>query len=303
MKALHNVGLYQPVIIIGAARSGTNMLRDVLTQLPGLGTWPCDEINYIWRHGNVMASTDELGPEHATPAVCDFIRQKFSRQAHKQALTHLVEKTCANSLRVGFVNQVLPQAQFIHIMRDGRDVVASAQKRWKASLELPYIIRKARYVPLTDLPYYASRYVASRFYRMLSHERRLSTWGPRFSGIDQMLKQYSLAEVCALQWQQSVTRAAGALEAVDPSRVFHLQYEAFVTEPGQELQRLGDFLGLQLSTEVANAVVRDVSASSIGHWKSEFDSSTVEQIEALVQETLEQYNYPLVSAQARANKS
>ena len=28
---------FQPVIIIGAARSGTNMLRDMLTRLPGVG--------------------------------------------------------------------------------------------------------------------------------------------------------------------------------------------------------------------------------------------------------------------------
>ena len=40
------------VVIIGAPRSGTNMLRDVLTSLPGFATWPCDEINLIWRHGN-----------------------------------------------------------------------------------------------------------------------------------------------------------------------------------------------------------------------------------------------------------
>ena len=39
-----------PVIIIGAGRSGTNMLRDLLAQLPQFSTWPCDEINYIWRH-------------------------------------------------------------------------------------------------------------------------------------------------------------------------------------------------------------------------------------------------------------
>ena len=46
--------MVQPVVIIGAARSGTNMLRDVLVKLPGVGTWPCDEINYIWRHGNAL---------------------------------------------------------------------------------------------------------------------------------------------------------------------------------------------------------------------------------------------------------
>ena len=72
---------YQPVIIIGAARSGTNMLRDVLTSLPGVGTWPCDEINYIWRHRNARNPLDEFQPEQATDPVRRFIRGEFDRIA------------------------------------------------------------------------------------------------------------------------------------------------------------------------------------------------------------------------------
>ena len=94
---------FQPVIIIGAGRSGTNMLRDVLTQMPGVGTWPCDEINYIWRHGNTRFPTDEFGPQQATPAVKAYIQRIFVRFAEKHKLAYVVEKTCANSLRVGFV--------------------------------------------------------------------------------------------------------------------------------------------------------------------------------------------------------
>ena len=51
---------HKPIIIIGAPRSGTNMLRDVLCNLDGVGSWPCDEINYIWRHGNVKNPSDEF---------------------------------------------------------------------------------------------------------------------------------------------------------------------------------------------------------------------------------------------------
>jgi len=57
----------KPIIIIGAARSGTNILRDTLTQLPSITTWSCDEINYIWRHGNINYPSDEFPVELATP--------------------------------------------------------------------------------------------------------------------------------------------------------------------------------------------------------------------------------------------
>ena len=36
-----------PLIIIGAARSGTNIVRDTLVHVPGWKTWNCDEINLI----------------------------------------------------------------------------------------------------------------------------------------------------------------------------------------------------------------------------------------------------------------
>ena len=72
---------YQPLIIIGAPRSGTNMLRDLLTELPGVGTWPCDEINYIWRHGNVQYPSDEFIPHMATPRIRKYIRKQFDRSA------------------------------------------------------------------------------------------------------------------------------------------------------------------------------------------------------------------------------
>jgi len=68
-----------PVIIIGAARSGTNMLRDVLCSIPGLTTWPCDEIPYIWRHGNRDHPDDEFSPDMARPDVQRYILNQFRR--------------------------------------------------------------------------------------------------------------------------------------------------------------------------------------------------------------------------------
>ena len=67
----------QDLIIIGAPRSGTNMLRDVLVRFPGVATWPCDEINYIWRHGNLRYPSDEFPAERADARVQRYIRAQF----------------------------------------------------------------------------------------------------------------------------------------------------------------------------------------------------------------------------------
>ena len=65
----------------------------------------------------------------------------------------MVEKTCANSLRISFVNEVVPEAKYIFIYRDGIDSTGSAKLRWTAELDIHYILKKVRFVPMMDLPY------------------------------------------------------------------------------------------------------------------------------------------------------
>ncbi len=281
--------MISPIIIIGAARSGTNMLRDVLCQLPGFGTWPCDEINYIWRHGNRQELTDEFASELATEQVRSFIRRSFARIAKKQKLSYVVEKTCANSLRVSFVNRIFPEAQFIHIIRDGWDVVASALKRWTAPLDLSYIMRKARFVPLSDLPYYASHYFWNRIYRLVSGKQRLAFWGPRFKGMEKMLRSHSLPEVCAMQWGQCVEKSEYDFTQLVPDRVYTLKYEDFVANPSLELLAIAAFLNISLPEKDAQQFVQNVSSQNIGKWKKELDPSTLTLIEPLITTSMKRY--------------
>ena len=162
------------VLIVGAPRSGTNMLRDVLCDLPEIATWPCDEINYIWRHGNVRYPSDELPKHNASSSVQRYIRKQFQWVEHAYSANIVVEKTCANCLRVPFVDAVVPQAKYIYIYRDGIDATGSAKLRWTAKLDIPYLLEKVRFVPRMDLPYYAFRYFWSRMYRLFSREKRLA---------------------------------------------------------------------------------------------------------------------------------
>src|SRR5690606_26601174 len=117
----------------------------------------------------------------------------------------------------------------LFLVRDGRDVVASALKRWKAPLDIAYIARKARFVPPSDLPYYAVRYLRHRLHRQFSGEQRLGSWGPRFEGIDTLLASRSLAEVSAEQWRRSVLSAARSFAHLDDNEVCRLRYEHFAT--------------------------------------------------------------------------
>ena len=282
---------FEPVIIIGAGRSGTNMLRDILTSFLNFGTWPCDEINYIWRHGNARYPNDELGVDEATESVRMFIRMSFRRIANKFGIRYVVEKTCANSLRVAFVNKVFPEAKFIFIVRDGRDVVASSMKRWRAPLDIPYILKKARYIPVIDTPYYAMQYLARRMYRIFSKEKRVLLWGPRFEGMYEMLKTKSLAEICAAQWTHCVEKASKDFSTMESERYFLLKYEEFVSHPRSHMLKIADFLSTRLKSEEVACSVSSVTDKNVGKWQAELDDKIIEKIMPYIKTSLEKYDY------------
>lgn len=282
---------YQPLVIIGAPRSGTNMLRDVLTKLDGVATWPCDEINYIWRHGNIRYPSDEIPPENATEPVKRYIRSRFGLIARRNTAHTVVEKTCANSLRVPFVDAVVPDAQYIFIRRDGLDSVGSAMKRWTAALDIPYLARKARFVPLSDLPYYGSRYLWNRIYRLFSREDRLAFWGPQLADMESLLQQHSLDEVCALQWKNCVEKAADAFDDMPPNRWLEIKYEDFVTDPSSEMERIVSFAKLDVDCTSVRAAVSGVRSTSMGKGRTSLDAETTQRLVDLVGQTLSRYGY------------
>lgn len=279
------------VIIIGAPRSGTNMLRDVLCQFEGVSTWPCDEINYLWRHGNVRYPSDEIPAERATPAVQTYMQRQFDWVANRYNAHTVVEKTCANSLRVPFVDRAVPEAKYIYIYRDGIDTTGSAKLRWQAKLDIPYLLEKVRFVPIMDLPYYGSRYLWSRFYRVFSREKRLAFWGPALDGMPEILEKNSLNEVCALQWQRCVENAERAFANMPQNKVIRVRYEDFVRAPQEELTRIVMFLGLEVSRDSVNEAVSGVSSKSIGKGRAALEDTEVSRLESLVQETLDRYGY------------
>ncbi len=267
------------------------MLRDVLTQASGVATWPCDEINYIWRHGNPRYPSDEFPAEIARPSVQDYIRRQFDWVARRYAARVVVEKTCANSLRVPFVDRVIPEARYIFIYRDGLDAVGSAMARWKAPMDIPYLARKARFVPVMDFPWYAIRYFGSRLHRLVNREGRVGLWGPQFNGMERLLAEHPLDEACALQWARCVNAAADSFGAMPGEKWLQVAYEDFVREPERELGRVLEFAGIEASSEHLRSAVAGVRVDSVGKGRAELMGETVERLEGVVGDTLRRFGY------------
>lgn len=283
---------YQPVIIIGAPRSGTNILRNVMCELNSVSTWPCDEINYIWRHGNIRYPSDKFPPELASNRVIKYIRKQFSVTAKKYSANYLVEKTCANSLRVPFVDSVFPEAKYIYIVRNGVDVVSSAIKRWKAPLDISYVLKKTKYIPKGDIHYYAFQYFNNQFYKLTSKERRLKHWGPRISHVEQLFtKKSTIEEICATQWNECVRLSDRAFKRMDKNKVYYLRYEDFVLKPKDELIKIGKFLGWDFHDSIYESAVSKVSQSSIGKGQGEISLNIIDKIYPTIVQSLKMHGY------------
>lgn len=280
------------VIIIGAPRSGTNMLRDVLTALPGFGTWGCDEINLVWRHGNRDFPSDELGADQARPEVREYLRGTFEKVRRRTGASRIVEKTCANSLRVEFVHRVAPGARYLFITRDGLDAAASAVARWHAPLDLRYTAAKVRYVPPRDLPHYGLRFLGNQRRRRHAGpgaDRSHGWWGPKPQDWEQLLSTRPLDEVAVVQWQRCVEVAQRGLAEIPGDQVRHIVYEEFVHDPEAGLRDLLDFIGDPGAFD--QAAVAGVTASSVGKGRASLSADARARLATAAGETLEELGY------------
>jgi hypothetical protein len=275
----------QPVIIIGAPRSGTNMLRDGLARLDDFHTWPCDEINFVWKHGNLSYLGDDLRPDHIKPQTRRFVVSQFEKMARESGAHFIVEKTCANSVRVAFVDALVPEAKYILLVRNGRDAVASTIKRWQApSSSLGYLWQKFKFVAPADRMRVLGEALNKRIGGVLGRQDKAwKTWGPVFPELTQALvENRPLAEICALQWAHCVKRAVADLETMEPSRWTVVEYEKFVSNPAGELMKVLGFLGASISETQVRAAVSGVHATSIGNSSRHLDAASLEAIDSVI---------------------
>lgn len=144
-----------PVFIGGSPRSGTTLLLRMLGRHPSVAAYYETKIvaSLIdWLEGSIFNPFDRENPY-------DFrLRDYFDRdeiyRSFGAALAKLfgerpaasgkaiwVEKTPRNALHVDTLLRMLPQARFVHVVRDGRDVAVSMTKIEAAPKTVPECAR------------------------------------------------------------------------------------------------------------------------------------------------------------------
>ena len=121
---------------VGARRSGTYWLQRITCAHPAVAEVPSE--TYVFSHGIVplMERFHYDDPKHevtgqvyadkqrvvaAVRNLCDTVFGEFVRDGH----THAAERTPWHVYHLPLIDQIYPDARFVHIIRDGRDSTRS----------------------------------------------------------------------------------------------------------------------------------------------------------------------------------
>lgn len=281
----------EPIIIIGAARSGTKFLRDLLAVDANLARVPYD-VNYVWRIGQQGFSHDVLSPQSLTQNRIATIRSTIATLAEREGTNsnaRILEKTVSNCLRVPYVDRIFPDAKYIHLVRDGRAVVESSYRLWQSPPDSGSIAKKLRELPLSSwgyVPWFALNYVRGRIRGRTGGE----VWGPRYPGVIDDAQKLPLIDVVIRQWVESVSRATAALKALPHERVLTIKYEDLIASE-EHLQNVCEFVAVQDYERVARRFGEVAQPAFVDKWRVELDEGARERVESAGRELLRHYGY------------
>ncbi len=276
------------VVVIGAARSGTKMLRDALAAATGAGQVPYD-IGYVWRAGNESCPDDVLDPAAMDVRTRRFIRGYLDGFVAGSPPA-VVEKTVGNALRLPAVATVLPEASYVHLIRDGVDVIESAMRQWTAPPDLRYLAAKARSFPVRLVPRYGFKYARSLAGRRGRERGRVGSWGLRYPGIDADLRATDLLTVCARQWRSAVTLAQQDFERLRLP-VIEIRYEQLVRDPSGQVSRVAEFTGLRTSPQRLKTATRRIVPQREGSARAELSTAQLQVVAVEVGHLLAELDY------------
>lgn len=276
-----------PTIVVGAARSGTKIMRESLSRVLDIPAVPYD-VGYVWRHGNESAADDHLTRADVKPRTQRLVTSFLGKYADKQG--QVIEKTVGNTLRIPYVAELFPRARFVHLVRDGVDVTESARREWQRPSDLAYLRRKLRHVPWRVAPNYGRKFVIAQTVGRWRHGSHASTWGPRYRNIDRDLAESDLLTVCARQWQQCVVAARRDL-AAQPQTVIQVRYEEFIRSPTAVLSRIADALGSAVDPAALHETTTAISSAGAGRGRSRLDEPERELLREELGATLEELGY------------
>jgi hypothetical protein len=258
--------LERPLFIVGAARSGTTFLGDCIARLP--------ELSYHHEPPATKAAGryvyEGLWSERRARWFYRTVYRWLIRTELEGGL-RFTEKTPTNSLIIPFLERAFPDAQFLHIIRDGRDAAAS-------HMDKPWLRADAAGTGNREPGGYPH-----------------GPWAPFWVEPERRDEFAATSDAHRMiwSWRRYVEAALRDGPPLGPERYMELRYETLVTEPRTSAERVLEFLGITRpkSRDAFIAAVERADAGSVGSWRRKFSPDEIAQIEADSGELLRSLGY------------
>ncbi|UCE89125.1 MAG: sulfotransferase [Pseudomonadota bacterium] len=292
--------------VVAAPRSGTTIFGDVLGRHPEVTSW--HEPYFVWDYLLPHSGDDRRDATSATESVKRFVRKEFEYFQTALGKEVVLEKTPTNAFKIEYMRAIFPEAKWIHLYRDGRDVVSSLKQRYARRKDiategqLRRFLRDVRYT-LQRQPLWRHRLLAV-WYELKNQDRLAPYWarsgedwsrmvgfGPRFPNWREYRRKCSDLEFMAYQWVKCEKSIAQGLKEVPGKHRLEVCYERFVDDPQSELQKVCEFLG------VSSAPVQELASAIVGHnvtkWKQGLTAVELESISPIIERTQVKLGYAM----------
>lgn len=304
---MKSLGFWKPVFIIGAPRSGTTMLFNILSHSNKLYNLSGEGQN-VWEkfyhpskrdwHSNVLSKTDvNMISEYYIKLRFFLTSTKYksdkTRSLFKIAINALfdfrkyfdgtigdfrfLEKTPKNCLRVSFIHSLFKDALFIYLKRDGRDNINSLIEGWKCpSRYKTYDLKK--YINIIDYG-------------------NVNWWCFALPPGWQALENKRLVDICAFQWVNCNEKTMDALSLLNKEQVYTLSYEQLIKEPYVEINKIIKFINIEFDEELQKIasnppVVNFVTKPEAQKWRRQ-NREQILSIYPIINDTMEKMGYAL----------
>lgn len=222
----------RPIFIVSPPRSGSSLLFETLAQSPDIFTIGGESHRMLevevaaGKLGTIERGylSNRLESADATPEIADELKERyyaeiFDRDGRRPSgAMRLLEKTPKNALRVPFLASLFPDAYFVYLYRDPREVLASMLEAWESG----------RFVTYPKLPGWTGL-----------------PWSMVLVPGWRDLIGKPLPEVVAAQWRATTRVLLDDLERVPQQQRLAVRYDQFVADPEAVMTGLCARLGLR----------------------------------------------------------
>lgn len=195
----------------------------------------------------------DTGDSDAPDEVVQCLRDTFLRMQNSSKASVFITKRTANNRRMNWIRQAFPDARFIHLVRDGRDVAFS----------------------LSNVNFWRDHTV---------------WWTGRKPG-EMEADGWDPLRICAKNWVEDVTAVEKGLQGVDTERLLELRYEQLLTGSEDTLAKVCEFLGLSRSEEFVDAVRSLNIAWRQPKWQRAWTNDQLETVVSEQRDLLSRYEY------------